>query len=416
MLGKLFLSYFWLYFSYVVSFVMPLIAGVALLCIKKDRTDEITGLHPRTILGVIFIVIGFLLIQSMIEDLYIFYWHQTYNGVAFSMNFGLALSPLFYFYFRKLMIPRKLNTKHVAFHILPFLAVSAFELLALYVHHTAELPERLLTMADFYSWFYPVPLIVSVVFYVLRVISLRKNYVKGIKENYSFIEGIDLRWINTAVVLYILLMIVTLTSLLIHVIWLKHLFNISFILFVFYMFVQTLNEPHIYYSSLFSVSVPCRIENVFDGGQLCDVSQGESSITEVICEGVAPGDENEKIEIAKWQNIRKKSLKTDLILFFERKKVYLKSTLSINEVAGMLNTNRTYISNLVNSEFGLSFYQFVNKFRIQEAARILHESSHLSMNEVANLVGFNSMSSFIAAFKLHKQCTPKEWKRENSIN
>ena len=412
MLGKLFSPYFWLYFSYVVTFVVPLVCGIALNFIKKDRVNETTGMHPRTILGMALVFIGLLLIQSMVQDLYTFYWYHGYEGVPFSMNFGLAMSPLFYFYFRKLMIPRKLKWSLVILHLLPFFIVSALEILTIYAHYTNGLSSRLLAMAGFYTMYYPIPLSLSLLFYVLRVMCLRRGYVKGIHESYSFVEGIDLKWLNTAIVLYVILAVVILVSLAVPWIGLKYMFNISFVFFVFYLFVQTLNEPHIYYSSLFSVSIPCRIENVLSNGQPCEQSHVEPVVTEVICEGVVPGVEDEKTGVATWQNARKKNLKTDLVLLFEGKKVYLKSTLSINEVAGMLNTNRTYISNLVNSEFNLSFYQFVNKFRIQEAARIIRESPDLSTNEVANLVGFNSISSFITAFKLHKRCTPKEYKRK----
>lgn len=409
---KLFPAYLGLYISYIVTLLLPLVYGFTLLHIRLYRVNKYKGKHPRTVLGIVFLLIGLLLIQAMFQDFYMFYTYKTLNGVPFSMNFGLILPPLLYLYFRKLMIPEKLGSKLLLMNVLPMVIIALFEIVTILLHYTDNLFPRIIFVGRFYMLIYPIPLILSATCYFFYIIRLRKSYIKNINDNYSFIEGIDLHWINTIIVLYVLLIIIILPSFIIQLIWLKHISNIAFIVFVSYLFVRSLNEPHIYYESSFSIRTPSHLNNgliVSDNIPVSPVFTSDSDQNRRVSDKSPPAV-SKGVEIY-FQSTRKIELKTKLITLFEVGKVHLKSTLTLNEVAQMLHTNRTYISNIVNSEFNLSFYQFVNKYRIDEAIRVFTENPNMTNREVAEMVGFNSISSFIIAFKLHKQCTPKEWRR-----
>ena len=56
-----------------------------------------------------------------------------------------------------------------------------------------------------------------------------------------------------------------------------------------------------------------------------------------------------------------------LLLLMDKEKPYTDSTLSIEKTAAMLNTNRTYLSQVINSRTGSSYSVFINKARINEA-------------------------------------------------
>lgn len=415
---KLFSTHFWLYFSYVVTFLLPLVYGFALFHIRMYQINKDIGWHPRRVLGCVFLLIGALLIQTMLQDFYIFYIYQDFNDVPFSMNFGLALPPLLYFYFRKLMLPEKLNRRYLILHLFPVVAIALFEAAVILLHYADRLCPAILIFAEFYEFVYPTPLVFSGIFYLFYIVRLRRLYLKNINDNYSFVEGVDLRWINTMIILYILLVAIILPSFVVEAIWLKHVSNIAFVTFVSYLFIRSINDPHIHYESSFHIRVPSRLNTA--GGVSGDIVYPFEFVRDVLKGGQDPPVEfphsppvSENVNIS-LQAARKAELKTKLVALFEIRKVQLKSTLTLNEVAQMLNTNRTYISNIVNSEFDLSFYQFVNKYRIDEATRIFKKNPDASNGEVAQIVGFNSISSFIIAFKVHRQCTPKEWKRKHS--
>ena len=69
-------------------------------------------------------------------------------------------------------------------------------------------------------------------------------------------------------------------------------------------------------------------------------------------------------------NISQKRIKTQLIKLFEKEQVFKNTDLKITDVASKLHTNRTYISTLINSEYGSSFSSFVNQYRVEEAKRV----------------------------------------------
>ena len=109
--------------------------------------------------------------------------------------------------------------------------------------------------------------------------------------------------------------------------------------------------------------------------------------------------------------IKREKMKDELVHLFDEKEIYTNGNLTIADVAALLGTNRTYVSNVINNEFGFSFYQFVNKYRIQKATILLIQHPDMQIQEVASLSGFNSLSSFISAFKLNEGITPKQWKQ-----
>lgn len=92
-----------------------------------------------------------------------------------------------------------------------------------------------------------------------------------------------------------------------------------------------------------------------------------------------------------------------------RERLYLKADLKISDITSRLHTNRNYIYNAINKEMGLSFADFVNRHRVDYAAKMMEEHPELQMNEISIKAGYNSSSSFYRNFKLFMGCTPKEY-------
>ncbi|SHF60022.1 Helix-turn-helix domain-containing protein [Mariniphaga anaerophila] len=109
-------------------------------------------------------------------------------------------------------------------------------------------------------------------------------------------------------------------------------------------------------------------------------------------------------------------LKPKLTDLFEKKKVYNNSELKITDISQLLGTNRSYVSALINNEFNCSFNEFVNKYRVEEAKKVLAKdiNKSFSLNHVADTVGFGSVGTFIRVFKTMEGITPGMY-RENGI-
>ena len=111
------------------------------------------------------------------------------------------------------------------------------------------------------------------------------------------------------------------------------------------------------------------------------------------------------------KNEQQQTLVNELLELMEEKKVFLQNDLSLDDLAKQLNTNRTYISQIINDNFHTNFSNFINDYRVKEAKEIFLHSSHkyLTIEAIAQKVGFNSKSSFNTAFKKFTGLTPSNF-------
>lgn len=101
-------------------------------------------------------------------------------------------------------------------------------------------------------------------------------------------------------------------------------------------------------------------------------------------------------------------LKIKILELFENKDLYLNKELTIWDLCRTVNSNRTYVSNLINQEFQLNFNAFVNKYRVEKAKELLRDKSlgNESLEIIAQKSGFNSLASFNRAFQRFENCSP----------
>ena len=92
------------------------------------------------------------------------------------------------------------------------------------------------------------------------------------------------------------------------------------------------------------------------------------------------------------------------------KQGFLNPLLSIEEVSNSLNTNRTYVSKLVNIEYGMPFRDYINKLRLDFAKKLIAAEPDASMDYIALKSGFQSATQFIRKFKQIEGVTPATWR------
>jgi AraC-like DNA-binding protein len=110
---------------------------------------------------------------------------------------------------------------------------------------------------------------------------------------------------------------------------------------------------------------------------------------------------------------RHNELKEKLLLYMEANKPYLKSDLKISDLADSLSVPYYLLSQNINDEFGVNFYDFINKYRVEEAKKLLLEDSrNFKILAIAYEVGFNSKATFNRVFKKFTDLTPSEFKEK----
>ncbi|MBD2701914.1 helix-turn-helix domain-containing protein [Spirosoma sp. BT702] len=94
-------------------------------------------------------------------------------------------------------------------------------------------------------------------------------------------------------------------------------------------------------------------------------------------------------------------------------KLYHDNELRLDTVAERINISRHHLSQVLNEQLGMNFFEYVNSLRVEEARELLRQFPRQQLNiiEVAYQVGFNNKVSFNKAFKNVTGLTPSEFRR-----
>lgn len=210
---------------------------------------------------------------------------------------------------------------------------------------------------------------------ILFIISKVGNYNRYMRENYSYTERVNVRWlINSMIILALCLLL-----------WLYTCTNISHLGNLVYYTSSTILWAVVLYYSLRQEWIPALSEN-----------------------DAAP--ENEPVEpLRNGMSLIGQRLEE----YIREKELFLNAKLSLNDLATEMGTNRSYLSNCLNNELGVTFYDFINSFRLERAKSLLGDAAFGgSIEETALLSGFNSVSTFRRSFQKKYGCTPSQYRRQ----
>ena len=100
----------------------------------------------------------------------------------------------------------------------------------------------------------------------------------------------------------------------------------------------------------------------------------------------------------------------------EEQQPFLNKNLSLSILSNKLNTSTHILSFVINTNYNVNFYTYVNKFRLEYSQSLLKnpKKQHLSMEGVAYESGFGSKSTFNTLFKKHIEMTPIQYKKSKN--
>jgi YesN/AraC family two-component response regulator len=101
-------------------------------------------------------------------------------------------------------------------------------------------------------------------------------------------------------------------------------------------------------------------------------------------------------------------LKERLEEMMRTEKPYRNADLKLNDLATMLETNYTYLSQLINQQYGLHYNDYINNMRVKEACHLMtgRKDKNLTIDMIASQVGFSTKSTFYVAFKKFTGVSP----------
>ncbi|HOZ87547.1 MAG TPA: helix-turn-helix domain-containing protein [Bacteroidia bacterium] len=131
------------------------------------------------------------------------------------------------------------------------------------------------------------------------------------------------------------------------------------------------------------------------------------SVTEVLRPALEP-----KYRSSVLTQCLEKELGERLNELMTHEKLYKTEEIGLDLLAQRLGVSRNSISQVIN-QTGMNFFEYINHWRIEEAKKILSQTSKSEFNiiEVAYEVGFNNKVSFNKFFKKSTGLTPTEYRK-----
>lgn len=95
-------------------------------------------------------------------------------------------------------------------------------------------------------------------------------------------------------------------------------------------------------------------------------------------------------------------------------KLFLQPGLTLPRLAEAVDCSVNHLSQVINSGFNMSFFEYLNKSRVECATELMTEAGGRgqAILNIAYTVGFNSISAFYSAFKKHVGQTPAQYRSE----
>lgn len=132
-------------------------------------------------------------------------------------------------------------------------------------------------------------------------------------------------------------------------------------------------------------------------------------------EDTTPTEKKQKYQGSSLTDEEKNRLNNELLIIFDNMDEVCSENFSVNRLAELTGSTYKNVSQVINELHEKSFKQIVSTHRIREACRRLADKEHygnLTIEGIAESVGFKSRSSFVQAFKREIGISPSEYQRE----
>ena len=270
-----------------------------------------------------------------------------------------------------LVFPNRLKTQHLLLFELPYLVAM---LLFAFTRATWILPA-----IQVYT------LTVSLALLIYLTLSIRRH-TKKLRDNVGNMEYFDLRWSTYLIVLFFVVQLVWGIESLSQQAW----------------FSTSASERNLVFDSLYCLLIMIVMLFVMKKiikQEVFVVSAEETEEAEPEAPAIVTPINNALIN----SNIEQTILE---------KRYYQDNTLTLQKLAQYLGTNRQYLSNYINQVKHITFYDYINEFRLDEAKTLLDgkgTDNQYSLEDISVMSGFNSYATFLRSFKKKFGQTPSQY-------
>lgn len=300
----------------------------------------------------------------------------------------MLLGPALYFYAYSVMSPDKQLTRTAYFIallgpivvvlvMLPFLLISPEDKLAMATPATRD--AELFKIALFTCTFAMVSFVVFTASYLIVTFRLQKQHRQQLMLRYSSIEKRSMDWFGSVLILW-------------GGVWLLFTVEYSMSFIGLKWFGSGIVIP----------TLEAFVLLTFGHYALKQPALKESEKTPA----VPKQPRTYALELAHMKQVADKLKRA-----MEDKQLYLEEDLSLKRLSDVTSVTENHISETLSQHLQTNFFQFVNGYRIEQAKSLLLTTED-NVSTIAYGVGFNSKSTFNAAFKKSTGTTPTSFRNQ----
>lgn len=290
-------------------------------------------------------------------------------------------------------------------------------------------------------WVHPVPLayhamhfaaILCAVFIAMWALRELPRFERALKEEYSYAEYINLHWLRGVILLFFCLLMLWVYDCMASGVRYDNIFLFNSLVmwiaacFCFYRQSMVINAVKSYFVEPSEDNAETNLdaaENDLDKAMAhleaaeADLNAPHAhtqpeNVAETVVEPQPVAEQPVEPEPEELKLQQEAAFAERMYLLFEKEHVYLNPRLRLSELAMLLGTNRTYLSQYFNQNCESTFYDFVNDYRIHHAKLLLHSTDD-TLETIAMNSGFNSLSTFRRAFVQREGMSPIEFRASN---
>jgi AraC-like DNA-binding protein len=309
--------------------------------------------------------------------------HFSVKVFSFGDPTFLVIAPLLWFYIKELTGSRVRLTIKSLVHFIPFLIIifcslsfNSFLADSNLVRILKSHPRLPFTV----FW-----MVVVAQFSLYQYLTHRKwqEYQKIIRQEFSNTEDVNISWVRFFMTVFIVINV-------------SFLFSLFAVIHLNIMAWVWKSEGVILSLSIFALGYKgIRQREIFDAHREKSVILPPPSAAE------SNGGKSDDNSIQK------------LLAFMQDKRPYLDPELSLSSLSKDFGLNRNQLSQLINEGIGENFYDFVNRYRVEEVKRLMvnPQKQNYNLLGIALEAGFKSKSTFNLVFKRFTGLTPTEYRK-----
>ena len=338
--------------------------------------------------------------------------NQVHRSMLLFKMMPFAYGPFLLIYAKMLVLSKPVFRGKYLLHFIPFVIISTYYLfIASNSSAIEELNQSFLGGEISTSHIiYATLLIISIIYYVIRVLVLLTIHRAKMLNHFSYeSEKNNLNWLKTISIIFAIIYPSAVLARILNIVADYEVFSpiifpvIGFTFFAYALSIFGFQQDSIFISPSFA-RLQSRRERL-------DQINEEKVDFKVIEEEVI---ENSKYEKSGLKPETYSEYIDKIMEYMNTKKPFIDSSFSIQQMAEDLHIQKFYITQVLNEHLNKNFYTFVNDFRIEEVKNIIKndENNKYTLLSLAFDAGFNSKTSFNTTFKKYTGKTPSQYRKE----